>query len=186
MIKKRIVGYRYSVYERNADANRFFKQVEPKKYSDYVWIPQTMGDQVWIWFEFDTVAERKQYEKEMVDIGFDRWFMHKEKWLTQKEIWRWTETPEQKKAREEYADNLEARYEKEGLCKEFQAVIDCMTHKPNMDDAEERRLVLQSDDATRDLVDSGAWDDLDRFYVYASKLAKNKHDRKIDWKNPQG
>lgn len=32
-----------------------------KFWKRYQWIPQTLGDQVWIWFEFETVGLRDQF-----------------------------------------------------------------------------------------------------------------------------
>lgn len=37
------------------------KEIMPKEYVDYKWIPQTLGDQVWLWIEFSSVVEKKNF-----------------------------------------------------------------------------------------------------------------------------
>ncbi len=39
----------------------------PKKFTRRAWVPQTMGDQVWCFFEFETKEERKAWEKGLSD-----------------------------------------------------------------------------------------------------------------------
>ena len=40
---------------------KVYKEIYPDNCIKYVWIPQTLGDQVWLWFEFRTIEEKKNF-----------------------------------------------------------------------------------------------------------------------------
>lgn len=52
------VGFKVSVF-RNPDA--VWKRLLTNKVIKNAWIPQTLGEQVWMFFEFSTVEERNEY-----------------------------------------------------------------------------------------------------------------------------
>ena len=107
MKKENIVGFRVSLYECN-NPQQFYKNVRPDNCIDELWLAQTIGDQIWIWFEFANKKDKKEYIKQLKakkmkvlapkwpsqekDKYYDPidWFMHDEKWLNQESIDRWT------------------------------------------------------------------------------------------------
>lgn len=107
MKKENMIGFRVSLYYCN-DWHEFWKDIKPTNCISSAWIAQTIGDQIWMWFEFANKEDKKQFLKELKakkmkvlgprwpndkeDTYHDpiKWLMHKEKWLTQKEIDHWT------------------------------------------------------------------------------------------------
>jgi len=59
MILENTVTFRIDVFERPVQEE--FELIKPKKYKEYQFVPQTLGDQVWLWFEFDTKEEKEIY-----------------------------------------------------------------------------------------------------------------------------
>jgi hypothetical protein len=92
MKKELMVGFRLDMYEVS-NPQLLAKKLRPENCKRSIWIPQTMGDQIWLWFEFETQEEKEKYISQLRTIGNfkpKKNFMHEEKWLTQAEIDHWT------------------------------------------------------------------------------------------------
>ncbi len=37
------------------------KEIRPTNHINYAWIPQTLGDQIWVWYEFNTSEEKEEF-----------------------------------------------------------------------------------------------------------------------------
>jgi len=62
------------------------------------------------------------------------------------------------------------------FCKEYQAVYDAFTIKPDIEEA------MDLDRRYRNVINKGIWDKLDCFYIYDNKCEK---DNLINWKEPK-
>ena len=92
------------------DSHKFWDAVEPQNSINSIWIPQTIGDQIWMWFEFATIEEKETYLKSIQDLTVTGTYdvmrngktyeeeqsckpidmlMNNEDWLTQAEIDHW-------------------------------------------------------------------------------------------------
>jgi len=49
----------------NMTPRKVHKEIHPDNCIKYVWIPQTMGDQVWVWYEFETIKEKEVFLKNL-------------------------------------------------------------------------------------------------------------------------
>ncbi len=67
------VGFRVSLFDVS-NPNDVLKLIKPEKCIDSIWIPQTMGDQVWIWFEFETPEEKQKYIDGLMKITVKKSF----------------------------------------------------------------------------------------------------------------
>lgn len=89
MRKENVVGFRVSLY---TDSPREVHQiVEPKNSIKRVWIPQTLADQVWIWFEFENFAHKEEYIMTLPK-QYQKMFMHNEDIFTQEFVDKWTKS----------------------------------------------------------------------------------------------
>jgi hypothetical protein len=59
MILKNTVTFRIDVCERPTEEE--FKKIWPLKFKKYQFVPQTVGDQIWMWFEFESKEARDTY-----------------------------------------------------------------------------------------------------------------------------
>lgn len=91
-----MVGFRLKVFECNPQ--QLYQDLRPDNCLASIWIPQTLGDQIWLWFEFANKEDKKAYIKWVKSSNITSkntngkivyakdMFMHSEKWLTQKQI----------------------------------------------------------------------------------------------------
>lgn len=101
MIKENTVAFRIHTYDVK-HPQEVWEQIKPIKCKDDRWIPQTVGDQVWMWFEFENIEEKKEYLNWIEQSNFTttdikgnikyikNMTMNHEPWLTQQEIDHWT------------------------------------------------------------------------------------------------
>jgi hypothetical protein len=106
MKKENLVAFRVSLYDC-ADPQKFYKDIEPSNAISKKWIPQTMGEQIWMWFEFENAEDKHKYidwikvcelkypkawvgDDGVTEIYPKDIFMHDEEWMTQEEITKWT------------------------------------------------------------------------------------------------
>jgi hypothetical protein len=68
MIKENTVCIRIHLYKTD-DVKKLHKEIHPEIYKNYAWIPQTLGDQIWLWYEFNTENEADAYKKWIIDSG---------------------------------------------------------------------------------------------------------------------
>lgn len=68
MKKNNMVGYNVSLYDC-PNPQEFWNVAKPKNCIDSIWIPQTIGDQIWMWFEFDNEDEKNEYIKQISKIN---------------------------------------------------------------------------------------------------------------------
>ncbi len=68
----------FTIYVKD-NPSLFYKRISTKKYIKKMWIPQTSGDQVWIWLEFKNENEKEVYintldenDKEKISKGFNQ------------------------------------------------------------------------------------------------------------------
>jgi hypothetical protein len=62
MKKNNMVGYNVSLYDC-PNPQEFWNVAKPKNCIDSIWIPQTIGDQIWMWFEFANEDDKiKRYD----------------------------------------------------------------------------------------------------------------------------
>ena len=107
-----MVGFRISIYDAT-NPQDIWKLLKPLNCINTAWISQTIGDQVWMWFEFANESDKSNYINSLKpfmihlewheamngklrdkseDKIFDpiEYFMHNEGWMTQEEIDHWT------------------------------------------------------------------------------------------------
>lgn len=89
MEKILLVAFRIDIFKFNP--SKTLELLRPDNLKNSKFIPQTLGDQVWIWFEFHTTEEKELYidwvkenHRELSDC-----FMHDEEFMTQEEIDHW-------------------------------------------------------------------------------------------------
>lgn len=56
-----------SIYDNAAPAI-IAQQTKPNKYVNHAWIPQTLGDCVWVAYEFASLEERLEWEKALPEF----------------------------------------------------------------------------------------------------------------------
>lgn len=57
-----ISALRVHLFDCETSPGEAIKKVMPQKYERRAWIPQTMGDQVWVLFDFETQGAREEWE----------------------------------------------------------------------------------------------------------------------------
>lgn len=67
MKKELTVGFRVSLYEV-MNPRELWSKLKPEKCKDSVWVPQTLGDQIWMWFEFENLEEKNEYLDSLKEI----------------------------------------------------------------------------------------------------------------------
>jgi hypothetical protein len=60
-----ISAMRISIYDCETTPADLIKPFIPKNYTRVAWIPQSMGDQVWVLFEFPSLEDRQSWECEL-------------------------------------------------------------------------------------------------------------------------
>lgn len=50
-------------------------KIQPKSFKQRIWLPQSMGDCIWLWYEFETEEEKKNYINLLNKI-FSKDFLH--------------------------------------------------------------------------------------------------------------
>lgn len=58
------------------DASKLEEKIRPKNCIARKWIAQTLGDQIWVWYEFNTVEEKDEYLEWLKDsniVCLDPW-----------------------------------------------------------------------------------------------------------------
>ena len=112
MKKENIVGFRISLWDVT-NSHKIWEILKPYNCINSIWIPQTIGDQIWMWFEFKNILDKNEYIKNLKSIEIlNEWhelknkrlidkqeviifdprlhLMQDEEWLTQDEIDYWT------------------------------------------------------------------------------------------------
>lgn len=51
----------YELDDIKTTPQKVYREICPNNYINRAWIPQTMGDQVWVWFEFNTIKEKEEF-----------------------------------------------------------------------------------------------------------------------------
>lgn len=71
----------FTLYPQYDDMKTIPSKLTPKNYKQRVWLPQSIGDCVWLWIEFETYEEKEIHikylktiftEKELEDITITR------------------------------------------------------------------------------------------------------------------
>lgn len=62
MAYETISALRVDLYECKTSPSEILQPLVPKNAINHAWIPQTMGAQVWVLYEFRTVQDRKSWE----------------------------------------------------------------------------------------------------------------------------
>lgn len=57
-----ISALRVDLYNCEGRPSYILSPFLPKKYKNKAWIPQTMGDQIWVLYEFYTIEDRLEWE----------------------------------------------------------------------------------------------------------------------------
>ena len=104
------VCFRCNLYEC-PDSHKFWDAIKPTNCINHIWIQQTIGDQIWMWFEFATDKDKEAYLKSIQDLTVTGTYddmrngkiyeeeqsckpidmlMNNEAWLTQTEMDHWT------------------------------------------------------------------------------------------------
>jgi len=60
MIAENMVMFKVSVFNCE-NPQQLWKEILPTNCIESKWIPQTMGDQVWMWFEFRNQLDKEEY-----------------------------------------------------------------------------------------------------------------------------
>ena len=112
MKKENTIGFRVSLYDCT-NPQEFWEKIKPDNCIASIWIPQTIGDQIWMWFEFINKTERDNFistikpleihgewtevingkfidKKGTSTVNPKDWFMHEEEIFTQEFINHWT------------------------------------------------------------------------------------------------
>lgn len=84
------------------EPQKLARELKSDKTIKSVWIPQTLGDQIWYWLEFKDQADKNEYIKwvencDLFSIGYKgekfypkNMFMHNEKHFDQEQVDYWT------------------------------------------------------------------------------------------------
>lgn len=67
-----ISALRVKLYDLKEKPSTILVPYEPKKYVNHAWIPQTMGDQIWVLWEFSTKEERQEWESTLPE-NISKW-----------------------------------------------------------------------------------------------------------------
>ena len=106
MNKETLVAFRVSLYDVGSP-QQFYKDITPDYCIDKKWIPQTMGEQIWMWFNFADTEDKQKYidwinacdlkypkmwvgKDGITEVYPKNMFMHDDEFMTQGEINNWT------------------------------------------------------------------------------------------------
>lgn len=57
-----ISALRIDLYACTGRPSTILRPYEPKEFKNHAWIPQTIGDQIWVLYEFETTEQRVAWE----------------------------------------------------------------------------------------------------------------------------
>ena len=60
MKKENMVGFRVSLYECD-NPQKLWRVIKPKNCINSKWIPQTLYEKIWMWFEFANAEDKQNY-----------------------------------------------------------------------------------------------------------------------------
>jgi len=105
------VCFRCDLY-KCPDSHKFYNAVKPNNCINSSWISQTIGDQIWMWFEFANIDDKREYLEKIKELTVSGEYelinevrkhsietqickpidmlMNGEVWLTQAEMDHWT------------------------------------------------------------------------------------------------
>ena len=66
-VSDNISALRIDLYDFTERPAEVIKPYWPIHVARYAWIPQTLGDQVWVMFDFNTEEKRKEWEESLPD-----------------------------------------------------------------------------------------------------------------------
>ena len=69
MKKENIVGFRISMWDVG-NPQELWGKLKPRNCIDSAWIPQTIGDQIWMWFEFKNKSDKDEYIKNLNPLQY--------------------------------------------------------------------------------------------------------------------
>jgi len=83
-----ITAMRVSLYDCDEAPALVLNQYRPVNLIRKAWVPQTMGDQIWVLYEFETKTDRETWENSVPEL-IKKWIVRDEYFIGQVKQYGW-------------------------------------------------------------------------------------------------